>query len=128
MSRQRKRRLLIAVCVVIPLVVLAVVVVTQVGYPADGRLDVRVLGQSQYYVGSKAVLRVSAVDYGTNEGLPEVDTTIVLEDNRTRRSWTLHKGTTDAGGVLEAPIQIPDIPEGAYQVTVRAIERGVLPA
>ncbi len=78
-----------------------------------GKLELSVLGQTEYLAGSKGGLRVIAWDRSTGSGVKNATVRIALDDGT-----LLYAGKTNELGTAETSFKIPEDKEGGKKVTI----------
>jgi len=78
-----------------------------------GKLELSVLGQTEYLAGSKGGLRVIAWDRSTGSGVKNATVRIALEDGT-----LLYAGKTNELGTSETSFKVPEDKEGSQKVTI----------
>jgi hypothetical protein len=68
-------------------------------------LETRILGQTEFYAGSKASLRIVVLNHGGNQPIPNAEVGIYLISKDTLK---LFSGVTDIRGTLSAQFTIPE--------------------
>ncbi len=99
---------------------------------APSSTDLRILGQNELLAGTPASLRLAVFDVRTNQPLPRVPLTVALYNSESRETVELAQLTTDDRGNANPQFELPDWPEGKYELRVvagtgdgEAIERQV---
>ncbi|HEY3284478.1 MAG TPA: MG2 domain-containing protein, partial [Armatimonadota bacterium] len=91
-------------------------------FAAAPRLQTQILGQSSWLSGSRASLRLRALDHSTGLGVANAQIRISLGE--AGKAQLLLSSTTDAEGNLTAQFQVPDLPKGSYPMTVEVSALG----
>lgn len=87
-------------------------------------VDLRVFAHAEFFAGSRASVRVLAVEPGTEDPLEGVKVSIRLRDPKAETGTVLAEGPTDAAGTLSAALKIPALPDGKYEMVVTGTGEG----
>jgi hypothetical protein len=86
--------------------------------------DLKILGQSELLAGSHGSLRVHLVNHDTGDPLADIPVDVELLDKPAARTIPLASFITDGQGTGDLRFELPDWPDGAYDLRVVAHPRG----
>ncbi len=72
------------------------------------QLETHIIGQREFYAGSKASMRIVVVNHATGEPVPDANVIINLSANNKIPSTLLFQGNTNENGTMDAQFTIPN--------------------
>ncbi len=87
-------------------------------------LGIEIVGQPSWLPGSTAGLRIVVTDHARGVPASRARVAVRLQGQESGRRSTLYSGTTDRLGTVQAAFDVPELPIGAYDLTVTAAYRG----
>lgn len=72
------------------------------------QLETHIIGQREFYAGSKAAMRIVVINHATGEPVPDANILINVSANNKTLSTLLFKGNTNESGTVDAQFTIPN--------------------